>query len=109
MTRVQLMIFVLALVLVTGSVAAADREASIRSWQMARLLEPTQGDLKSEAKGRVMIYDGLTDKDVDRALDQQFDRLDHMMFTRVVVTDDSGEAARDEDGEVVTEGDDGCD
>jgi hypothetical protein len=108
MTRVQLMLLVLALVMVTGK-ATADPEASIRNWQMARLLEPTQSDLKSEAKGRVMIYDGLTDKDVERALDEQFDRLDHMMFTRVVVTDDSGEATRDEDGEVIVEGDDGCD
>jgi hypothetical protein len=33
-----------------------------------------------------MIHDGLTDRDVERALDEQSDRLVHMMFIRVVVT-----------------------
>jgi hypothetical protein len=56
-----------------------------------------------------MIYDGLTDRDVERAFDEQFDRLEHMMFIRVVVTDDSGKARRSGTGEVVTESDDGCD
>ena len=41
--------------------------------------------------------------------DEQFDRLEHMMFIRVVVTDDSGKARRSETGEIVTESDDGCD
>jgi hypothetical protein len=56
-----------------------------------------------------MIYDGLTDRDVERAFHEQFDRLEHMMFIRVVVTGDSGKARRSESGEVVTESDDGCD
>jgi hypothetical protein len=76
---------------------------------MTRLFQPTQADLKSESKGRVMIYDGLTDKTVERALDQQFDRVETMMFTSIVVTDDSGEPIRDtETGEIITE-EDGCD
>ncbi|MGB7932555.1 MAG: hypothetical protein WCH04_10095 [Gammaproteobacteria bacterium] len=57
------------------------------NWQMVRLFEPPQNELKREAKGRVMIYDGLTEKDVERALDEQFDRLVYMMFIRVVVTE----------------------
>jgi hypothetical protein len=40
------------------------------SRQMVRLFEPPQNELKREAKGRVMIYDGLTDKGVERALDE---------------------------------------
>ncbi len=99
-----------AFTLGTGMAAAANADsASMQSWQTARLFAPTQADRKSEDKGRVMIYDGMTDKDVERALDEQFDRIDHMMFTRVVITDDSGEPRRSKDGELVTEGDDGCD
>jgi hypothetical protein len=79
---------------------------------MARLLNPTQVDQKAEAKGRVMIYDGMTDQEVARAFDEQFDRLEYMMFTRTVVTDDSGRPRKDPStGELVTESgyDDGCD
>ena len=90
-----------------GLAGAAEPAAS--TWQMTRLFQPTQADLKSESKGRVMIYDGLTDKTVERALDQQFDRVETMMFTSIVVTDDSGEPIRDTDtGEIITE-EDGCD
>lgn len=53
---------------------------------MVRLFEPPQNELKWEAKGRVMIHDGLTERDVECTLDEQFDRLVHMMFIRVVVT-----------------------
>ena len=83
--------------------------ATVKSWQMVRLFEPTQADLNVAANGRVMSYDGLTDRDVERAFDEQVDRLVYMMFIRVVVTDDSGKARRSESGQVVTESDDGCD
>jgi len=55
------------------------------SRQMVRLFEPPQNELKREAKGRVMIYDGFTDKGVERALVELFDRLVHMTFIRVIV------------------------
>jgi len=108
-----LMALAMALALATGrvSTAAAD-SASVKQWQMARLLNPTQADRKAEEKGRVMIFDGLTDREVARALDEQFDRLEHMMFTRTVVSDDSGQPRKDPNsGELVTESvyDDGCD
>jgi hypothetical protein len=110
MTCGRLIRVILAFTLATGMAAAANADsASMKSWQMTRLFEPTQADRKSEDKGRVMIYDRLTDKDVERALDEQFDRLEHVMFTRVIVTDESGEPRRSEDGAVVTESDDGCD
>jgi hypothetical protein len=102
----------LLMVFAFGGAMAAEADADPspkQSWQLSRLFAPTPYDLKREANGRVMIYDGLTDKDVERALDQQFNRLEHMMFTRIVVTDDSGNARRTESGEVVTESDDGCD
>lgn len=95
--------------LLAGYQAASAEPPSVNSWQMKRLFQPSQADLKSEAKGRVMIYDGMTDKMVERALSEEFQRVDAMMFTRVVVTDADGEPRRDpESGEVVYQ-DDGCD
>jgi hypothetical protein len=76
---------------------------------MKRLFLPTQSDLSSELKGRVMIYDSIMDKTVARALREQFDRVDAMMFTRVVVTDENGAARRDADSGSVVHEDDGCD
>jgi hypothetical protein len=76
---------------------------------MKRLFKPTDADLKSEARGRVMIYDGLTDKTVERALQEQFDRVDAMMFTRTVVTDSDGAPRRNPDSGGVVYEDDGCD
>ena len=67
---------------------------------MVRLFEPTQADLNAEAKGRVMIYDGLTG--TDSALSEQFDGPGHMMFIRVVVTYGSDKTGG-------TESDNGCD
>ena len=55
------------------------------------------------------IYDGLKDNDVGRAMDEHFHRVDHMMFTNVVLTSNDGELLRDPvTGEVMTE-EDGCD
>ena len=89
-----------------GSAHAAP--PSMDGWQMKRLFEPTPAQRASEAEGRVMIYDGMTDKTVNAALETEFERIDAMMFTRVLVTDGAGEARRNEaSGEVQYE-DDGC-
>lgn len=97
------------LTLGAGLVGLAQADELVASWQMNRLFEPTQAELAAEARGRIIIYDGLTDKTVARALDEQFDRIGAMMFTRVVVTDEAGSPQRDRDsGEIVTEND-GCD
>ena len=83
-------------------------EAS-ESWQMRRLFHPTPADLANEQQGKVMIYEGLTDKTVDQALDEHFDRIESLMFIRTVVTDDAGNPLRNPDtGELVVE-EDGCD
>jgi len=82
----------------TMAAAANDR------FQYNALFNPTRGQLKAEARGRVMIYDGLDHAVVERALDEQFERIEHMMFvrTRQTASDDD-----DGDGEVIVE-DDGC-
>ncbi len=87
---------------VNGPAVAGD------AWQERLLLDPPASQLRQEARGRVMIYDGLTDARIEQAMDTQFERIDSMMFVRTIVTDDNGAILRDEDtGSAVVE-DDGC-
>lgn len=46
------------------------------------LFSPSRSLLRAEQRGRVTIYDGLTERLVERALDTQFERIGHMMFIR---------------------------
>ena len=65
-------------------------------WQKKTLLEPPEYLLIAEAGGRVMIYDGLPIEVVDTAMDEQFDRIDHMMFTRIRHQTPEGEQVEDD-------------
>ena len=76
--------------------------------QLKNLFEPSQPQLRREANGHIYIYDGLTDRVVNQAMDEQFSRIQNMMFVGTIVTDDQGEPAVDDQGEVIAE-DDGCD
>jgi hypothetical protein len=87
---------------------AAAHAADVSDIELRRLFDPTEAELASEAEGRIYIYDGLTDRDVQRALNEEFERVDNMMFIRTRKTDEAGEVKRDvETGEVEYE-DDGC-
>ncbi len=87
----------------------ADPPGEARDWQLHRLFQPSAEQQAAERGGRVTIYDGLHDVDVERALDSEFRRVQSMMFVRTVVTDGKGVPQRDESsGEVVVEDDD-CD
>ena len=78
------------------------------SWQQKQLFEPGETQLKRERMGRVTIYSGFTDVQVAQAMEQQFDRVEHMMFVGTVVTASDGEPKTEQrSGEVQTE-DDGC-
>lgn len=83
--------------------------ASAGSWQENLLFSPTPAQLEVEqSRNRIMIYHGLRDVQVSAAMDQHFDRIEHMMFTGTVVTDHQGEAIIDPDsGQAMVE-DDGC-
>jgi hypothetical protein len=88
--------------------ACADTKQPL-TWQQRRLEYPTEPELRWESKNRVMIYEGMTDREVKHALDNHFDRIESMMFINTVVTDENGEPLKDpETGRVVTEID-GCD
>ena len=68
------------------------------SFQHSMLFSPSEGMILAEAKGRIMIYDGLDIKTVNRAMDEQFDRIDNMMFTRVQHVQENGEIEIEDDG-----------
>ena len=53
------------------------------SWLMKMIYQPSPSLLRREARGFVNIYDGFTDTQVDEVLDHKFERIGHMMFTRI--------------------------
>jgi hypothetical protein len=90
--------------LVPGMAAAAD----VSEIELRRLFDPTETELAAESGGRIYIYEGLRDIDVQRAMDQEFDRVEYMMFIRTRKTKDTGELAKDPETGVVETEDDGC-
>lgn len=72
-----------------------DPDKALHDWQVQRLMEPSPRDLEKERKGSVYIYDGLTEREVDTALDNQFHRIQSMMFVGTVKTDESGNPMED--------------
>jgi fructose-bisphosphate aldolase class 1 len=113
LAKYSAIITTLFVALLSGNTQAEEAVAQLAAleannkWQVARLFEPTSSERNLEDKGYIMIYDNLPDTTVDKALDNNFDRIENMMFTRVVVTDEEGLPALDESGEIVKE-DDGC-
>jgi hypothetical protein len=94
----------LMLVLLIGSANAAD----ISEIEKRRLFEPTEAEVNAEAAGRIYIYEGLSGADIARAMDEEFERVENMMFIRIKKTDENGEVMTDPDtGEALVE-DDGC-
>ena len=82
---------------------------TLEGWQMNMIYQPSESVLERENRGFVHIYDGFDEKRVEQILDDKFERMQNMMFTRVKLTDDSGEILLDpETGEEMT-ADDGCD
>ena len=58
-------------------------QSTAGSWQQERLLQPSAAQRDAEHAGRVVIYDRVDEALVDRALDNQFERIENMMFVRV--------------------------
>ena len=98
-TLIRLMLIVLLM----GSLLAPLAQAADANdgFQYNALFNPSPAQLKAETRGRVMIYDGLDNTVVERALDEQFDRIEHMMFVR------TRQSTPDDDDEYIVE-DEGC-
>lgn len=81
-----------------GAGSAARAEGMTRDGHYENTLHnPSATVLLAEAKGRVTIYDGLQNEEVEQALDDQFGRIDNMMFIRTKMTQPNGDAQVDDD------------
>jgi hypothetical protein len=82
--------------------------ADVTDIEKRRLFEPTASERAEEEEGRIYIYDGLPDKVVEEAVDEEFDRIENMMFIRTKKTNPDGSVRKDpKTGQVQVE-DDGC-
>jgi hypothetical protein len=80
----------------------------LRDIELRRLFEPTPSELRTEKSGRIYIYDGLRENDVARAMQEQFDRVDSMMFIRVQPTPAARDPGQSGEPAPVYYQDDGC-
>ena len=89
----------------TAPVLAGD---FLQRWFQNRLFTPTEQQRDLERKGQVVIYDGMFDVEVNRAMDTQFERIQHMMFIGTIVTDQQGNPKRDTRTGYLIKEDDDC-
>jgi len=61
-----------------------------------------------EQKGQIVIYSGLLDVEVDKAMDNYFERIDSMMFIQTIQTDENGKPKLDPKTGQIAVADDGC-
>ena len=86
----------------------ANNLEKLQKWQLKLLFEPPAHQLQRERKGFITIFEGITDKTIDRAMDTQFDRLSSMMFIRTLITDKDENIIKDPDTREAKTIDDDC-
>jgi hypothetical protein len=87
-----------AALLIAASPSLHAADDGFNAYQQKVLLEPGKSVLRAEARGRVTIYDGLDESRVDQAMDEQFDRIENMMFVRTRRSAADGTVDYDDDG-----------
>lgn len=82
---------------------AVAEQSAVYQWQMQRLMSPDAQTLEREQQQQqVFIYENLHLEDVEKALDEQFSRMENMMFTGTMLPPTAA-------GEPMRKEDDGCD
>ncbi len=61
------------------------------------LLNPDPVQIKQEHLGKVIIYEKVRERTVDEALDNNFARIDNMMFVKTVIETGNGELEMEDD------------
>ena len=83
---------------------AQDPDQALHDWQVRRLMQPLPHEREKERNGGIYIYDGLTEDEVEAALNSNFDRIQNMMFIGTLKTDAGGQPMLDAStGQVVQE------
>ena len=93
--------FLLPILLASGlSASIYAEESAVYQWQKKRLLNPSEITVQKEKQAqKVFIYEGLKLEDVEKALDQHFDRVEHMMFVGTLLPPTSaGIRQKEQDG-----------
>jgi hypothetical protein len=96
------LIFALLIATTAGS---ADE---LRDIELRRLFDPTPAELRAEQAAGIYIYDGLRDTDIEHAMQEEFDRVESMMFIRVKRPIPQGKSNEKPDNDVVYVQDDDC-
>ena len=79
--------------------AASSSAYATGSYQLKVLLTPSDSNLQAESKGRVMIYDGLKSGIINLAMNDQFDRIESMMFVNTQYLQEDGEYETEDEDE----------
>jgi len=88
----------LAAIAVLSTILNGTVQAAVASeWDRKLLFSPSSSLLEKEKAGSVTIYDGVLSSDVDRAMDQQFDRMESMMFVRTLYPAEGGAYEAEDD------------
>ncbi len=87
--------------LVITTIAALSAVTSVHAedtYQQRVLFNPSENQLEAESRGHIMIYDGLALEEVNRAMDEHYDRIENMMFVRTVIPVEFGDDEVEDDG-----------
>jgi len=100
MVTKSLQVVIYSFTLSTLSSFSQAEESAVYLWQKNRLMNPAEKIIEHEKETQeVFIYEGLTLVDVEKALDQHFDRVEHMMFVGTLLPPTAaGVPQKEEDG-----------
>ena len=86
------------------AVDVQDPQSNLEQWLLRRLNEPTSRERAHERRGNVYVYDGLTDREVEQAMNRHFDRIEYMMFVGTRKTEPVAKASADPGGDTESPG-----